>query len=63
MEIAREIAEQKQAEGVTMPSLRCIMDGVIELWKGSNVIRLLPDEARFVANQLSALVRCPHGIK
>ena len=29
---------------------------------GGNVMRLSPDEARFVANQLSALVRCTHAI-
>lgn len=63
METAREIAEQKQAEGVTMPSVRYMMDGAIELWKGSNVMRLLPAEARFVANQLSVLVRHPNGVK
>ncbi len=61
--LARTKAERKQAEGVTMPSVRCMMDGVIELWKGSNVIRLSADEARFVAIQLSALTRSHHGIE
>ena len=61
--VARTKADQKQAESVTMPSVRYMMDGVIELWKGSNVMRLSPDEARFVANQLSALMRCSHGVK
>ena len=57
-----EKAERKQAESVITPSVRCMMDGVIELWKGTNVMRLSPDEARFVAKQLSALTEGRHAI-
>jgi hypothetical protein len=57
-----EKAERKQAEGVTMPSVRCMMDGVIEIWKGTNVMRLSTDEARFVTKQLSALTEERHAI-
>ena len=49
--------EREAAESVGMPSVRFVMDGSIELWKGRSVMRLSPDEARFVAKQLSVLVR------
>jgi hypothetical protein len=54
-EKARMKAEGEQSEGVAMPSVRFLMDGTIELWKGVNVMRFSPDEARFVAELLSAL--------
>jgi len=57
-----EKAEREQAGHVVMPSIRILMDGTIELWKDRDVIHFSPDEARLVANKLSALVRCTHGI-
>jgi hypothetical protein len=63
-------AEQKtqkaalgETASATIPSIRCMMDGAIEIWKDRNVMRLSLEEARFVANKLSALVRSCHGIE
>jgi hypothetical protein len=39
------------------------MDGTIELWKGFNVMRFSPDEARFVAERLSAIAGGDYAIK
>jgi hypothetical protein len=39
-----------------MPSVRVTIDGVIEIWKGGNTMRLKEDEARFVATLLSRIV-------
>lgn len=58
----REKAGMRQLEGVTVPSIRSMMDGTIEIWKGTNVMRLSMDEARFVGNQLTALTEVCHAI-
>ena len=42
-------AEQRKIESALKASVRCTMDGIIEIWKGSNVMRLSADEAGFVA--------------
>lgn len=57
----RKKAERGQIESVLRASVRLTMDGVIELWKGSNVMCLSTEEARFVAKQLSVFTRSRHG--
>jgi hypothetical protein len=51
----RNRAERLEAERT--PSVRVTMDGKIEIWKGSNVMRLSWDETRFIATLLNNIVR------
>ncbi len=58
-----EIRKQEKArskaeliEGHRLPSVRVGFDGVIELWKGGNVMRVSPDEARFIASLLDKII-------
>lgn len=51
----RNRAERLEAERA--PSVRISMDGKIEIWKGSNVMRLSLDETRFIATLLHNIVR------
>jgi hypothetical protein len=51
----REKAEHLEAERT--PSVRVTIDGKIEIWKGSNIMRLSWDEARFIATLLNNIVR------
>jgi len=53
-EKARNRAQRLEAE--RMPSVRVTIDGVIEIWKGGNTMRLREDEAVFVATLLSKIV-------
>jgi hypothetical protein len=57
-----EKADRTKNDPADMPSVRFLMDGSVELWKGRKALYLLPDEARFFAEQLSALGRCSNGI-
>ena len=59
-----EIRKQEKArskaehlEGQRLPSVRVSFDGRIEIWKGSNTMRLTWDEARFIANLLTNITR------
>lgn len=52
-EKARDKAEQLEAARI--PSVRASFDGNIEIWKGSNIMRLTLDEARFVGSLLTNL--------
>jgi hypothetical protein len=59
-----EIRKQEKArskaehlEGQRLPSVRVSIDGKIEIWKGSNTMRLTWDEARFIANLLTSITR------
>jgi hypothetical protein len=54
-EKARSKAEQ--LEGQRLPSVRVSIDGKIEIWKGSNTMRLTWDEAKFIANLLTSITR------
>ena len=54
-EKARRKAERLESERT--PSVRITMDGIIELWKGNNIMRLTADEARFVAELLNSIMR------
>jgi hypothetical protein len=51
----RKAADKKQSKNGGVISVRCTMDSPIEIWKGSNVMRLSEDEARFLAKQLYAI--------
>lgn len=44
-------------EAERTPSVRVTIDGKIEIWKGSNIIRLSWDEAQFIANMLTNIVK------
>jgi len=39
-----------------LPYVRVGFDGVIELWKGGNVMRISQDEARFIASLLDKII-------
>jgi hypothetical protein len=59
-----EIRKQEKArskaehlEGQRLPSVRVSFDGRIEIWKGSNTMRLTWDEARFIVNLLTNITR------
>lgn len=54
-EKARKKSDLLEAERT--PSIRITIDGKIEIWKGGNTMRLSWDEARFIANLLSSIVR------
>lgn len=54
-EKARDKAERLEAERI--PSVRATFDGKIEIWKGSNTMRLTLDEARFIGNLLINITR------
>jgi len=56
-EKAREKAKPLGGQSLTLPSVRILMDGVIEIWKGHNVMRLDPDEAKFITGMLGKIVR------
>ena len=58
--IRREERTRKKAElleAERTPSLRVTMDGKIEIWKGSNIMRLSWDEARFISTLLNNIMR------
>lgn len=50
---ARGKAERLATE--SKPSVRILLDGTVEIWKGRAVVRLNPDETKFVKNQLVKL--------
>lgn len=54
-EKARERAERREAQ--SKPFIQVNIDGLIELWKGNNVMRLTADEARFIARLLDNITR------
>ena len=54
-ENARDKAERLEAERV--PSIRATVDGKIEIWNGTNVIRLTWDEAKFIGSLLTSITR------
>jgi hypothetical protein len=51
----REKAESLKAERT--PSVRITIDGKIEIWKGTTIMRFSVDEARFIATLLNNIVR------
>jgi hypothetical protein len=53
----RERNRTERLEAERTPSVRVTMDGKIEIWKGSNVMRLSWDETRFIATLLNNIVR------
>ena len=52
-EKAREKANRLQADGT--PSVRISLEGIIEIRKGENLMRLNRDEAHFIADLLSRI--------
>ena len=54
-ENTRDKAERLEAERV--PSIRATVDGKIEIWNGTNVIRLTWDEAKFIGSLLTNITR------
>jgi hypothetical protein len=54
-EKAQSKAEYLQGPG--LPHVRISFGGNIEIWKGGNVLRLTLDEARFIANLLTSIMR------
>jgi hypothetical protein len=54
-EKAKKKAEHLEAERT--PSIRVTIDGEIEIWKGGNTMRFTRDEARFITDTLSNIVR------
>jgi len=54
-ERAREKAERLESERA--PSVRVTFDGIIEIWKGSKIMRLTADDARFIAKLLVNVTR------
>ena len=54
-EKARDKAERLEAERI--PSVRATFDGKIEIWKGTNTMRLTVDEARFIGTLLTNITR------
>jgi len=46
-----EIAESKDG-----PSVRALIDGTFEIWKGRSVLRLTNEEAQFIKNLLNRLL-------
>jgi hypothetical protein len=59
-EMRKQEKVQSKAEylqGQRLPYVRISFDGNIEIWKGSNVLRLTLDEARFIANLLTSIMR------
>ncbi|MGD0274708.1 MAG: Arm DNA-binding domain-containing protein [Syntrophales bacterium] len=58
--LRKEEKERRKAERLESertPSVRVTIDGKIEIWKGSNIMRLSWDEARFIATLLNNIVR------
>ncbi len=52
----RKAADTKTVQNTAaVLSVRCTMDGPIEIWKGGNVMRLSEDEATIFAKQLYAI--------
>jgi hypothetical protein len=56
-EKAREKADCLGAESLPFPSVRILMDGMIEIWKGRNVMRFTQEEAKFITDLLAKTVR------
>ena len=57
--LRKEEKERDKAERLEVgrtPSVRVTIEGKIEIWKGSKIMRFSKDEARFVANILNNLV-------
>ena len=57
--LRKEEKERDKAEHLEVgrtPSVRVAIEGKIEIWKGSKIMRFSKDEARFVANILNNLV-------
>lgn len=54
---ARDKAERFAME--SKPSVRILLEGSVEIWKGRAVVRLTPDEAQFVKDLLGKLI--PRG--
>ncbi|MCX5812571.1 MAG: Arm DNA-binding domain-containing protein [Proteobacteria bacterium] len=52
----KERNKTERLEAERIPSVRITIEGKIEIWKGSNIMRFSKDEARFVANILNNLV-------
>ena len=50
---AMEKAERLATE--SKPSVRILLNGAVEIWKGRAVVRLTPDETRFVKDMLAKL--------
>lgn len=54
-EKARDKADRLAAERI--PSVRATFDGKIEIWKGTNTMRLTVEEARFIGTLLTNITR------
>lgn len=54
-EKAREKTERLESKRT--PSVRVTFEGAVEVWKGSNILHLTMDEARFVARLLDNVTR------
>lgn len=54
-EKAREKTERLASKRT--PSVRVTFEGAVEVWKGSNILHLTMDEARFVARLLDNVTR------
>lgn len=61
---ARAIAEHRTGDPDSPFKLSVFTDGKVEIWKGNNVLRLDPDEARHVARLLTRLLQEgePHAL-
>ena len=55
--LARETAERKADGPMACLKISAFTDGKVEIWKGKNVLRLAPDEARHVARLLTRLLQ------
>ncbi len=58
--VRKEEKERDKAERLEAgrtPSVRVTIEGIIEIWKGSNVMRFSKEEAQFIANIFTNLVR------
>lgn len=53
-EKARNRAKKREADRT--PSVRVTIDGIVEIWKGGNIMRFKEDEARFVAALLNKVL-------
>lgn len=53
-EKARNRAKKREADRT--PSIRVTIDGIVEIWKGGNIMRFKEDEARFVAALLNKVL-------
>lgn len=47
-----------EAASHSLPSIRLIMGGGVEIWKGQAVVRLTNEEAKFVCEHLAKVTQC-----